>query len=142
MKIVIKLVMFLVTIEVLLNQACAASKLSSIFQEQMLNVQVAYLETITGPGMHIFPGRDGLQRRDYLVEGCKVIAHARDPVVIGYSLDLTPKCNFNLSNFMGDRYSTTRGLTVGKFYRGWVRLGYACPIVVHLPMRERSRPHR
>lgn len=84
----------------------------------MLYAQVPYLETITGPAMHVSPGRDALQRRNYQVEGCEVIAYAKATLVIGYSLDLTPKCNFDLSEFMGDRYSTTRRLTVGKFIKG------------------------
>jgi hypothetical protein len=100
------------------SQAFVDSKLSSIFQGEMLNAQVAYLETITGPAMHIYPGHDGVQLRDYRVEGCRVVAYAKGTEVVGYSLDLNPKCNFNLHGFMGDGYSTTDGLTIAKFVRG------------------------
>jgi hypothetical protein len=99
------------------DQAHAASKLSAIFQFEMLNAQIAYLETITGPAMHVDTGSNGIQRRDYRVTGCRLIAYAKGSAVIGYSLVLTPKCSFNQSNFMGEKYSSTNGLTISKFVK-------------------------
>jgi hypothetical protein len=96
---------------------CAADKLSTIFQFEMLNAQVAYLEAITGPAMHVYAG-GGVQIRDYRVAGCRVTVYANGPAVVGYSLDLTPRCNFDLGAFLGNGYSSTSGLTIGKFAAG------------------------
>ena len=83
----------------------------------MLNAQVAYLEAITGPAMHVYAG-GGVQIRDYRVAGCRVTVYANGPAVVGYSLDLTPRCNFDLGAFLGNGYSSTSGLTIGKFAAG------------------------
>jgi hypothetical protein len=95
----------------------ADGKLSSIFVPDMLDAQIAYLETITGPAMHIYPGRDDVQTRHYPVDGCKMYAYAHGTGIIGYSLFLTPNCNFNLGNFLGSGYSSTNNLTIGKFVK-------------------------
>jgi hypothetical protein len=75
------------------------------------HVQVAYLESITDP-------IGGVQSRDYRVEGCRVTAFAKGPTVIGYSLDLTPRCNFDLGAYLGNGYPSTKGLTIRKFASG------------------------
>jgi hypothetical protein len=109
---------FLAVVVTLVSQAHADSKLSSIFQSEMLNAQIAYLETITGPAMHVIPTLGGVQIRDYRVNGCKVTAYAKDAAVLAYSLDLNPKCNINLGAFLGNGYSSTEGLTIAKFIKG------------------------
>jgi hypothetical protein len=78
--------------------AMAASKLLSIFKFDMLNARVAYLESITGPAMHIYSFPD-LEIREYRVNGCNVQAFVGGAEVKRYSLMLTPRCNFNFNAF-------------------------------------------
>jgi hypothetical protein len=104
-----------------LSQAAPAqptSKLRRIFQSDMLDAQVTYLENITGPAMHVSQLGDGVQLREYRVDGCSVTAYANGSAVVGYSLKLGQKCNINLSDFLGNQYPTTDRLTVGKFGNG------------------------
>src|ERR1700722_7299374 len=88
------------------GRAMAASKLLSIFKFDMLNAQVAYLESITGPAMHIYSFAD-IEIRDYRVDGCNVQAFVGGAEVKRYSLALTPKCNFNFNAFLGEHLSTS-----------------------------------
>jgi hypothetical protein len=99
------------------DRAMAAARLSGIFKSEMLNVELPYLESITGPAMHIYPGRADTQAREYRIEGCKVQAFIKGTRVRRYSLSLAPKCNFNLGALLYG-YSSTSGLTVGKFASG------------------------
>jgi hypothetical protein len=100
------------------GRASAQATLSKIFKSDMLNAQVAYLEHVVGPAIHISPGRHGSQVRDYRVDGCEVQAIVNDnsqgsSSVQAYSLTLTHKCNFNLSVFQL-RPLPTRDLTISK----------------------------
>ncbi len=99
-------------------EAAPASKLQKVFQFETLGVRVAYLESLTGPAMHEFPGAGGTETRDYRVDGCLVGAGIDQGTVRYLRLSLTPRCNFNLGSFLGNGYGTTTGLTVGKFARG------------------------
>jgi|HubBroStandDraft_6_1064221.scaffolds.fasta_scaffold105959_1 hypothetical protein len=104
------------------HQAAAQSKLDRIFQSNMINAQVPYLESIAGPAMHVNPGPSGGQTREYLVNGCDVLADVSNKsgtaAVQSYALTLSSKCNFNLKNF-GFSELSTRGLTISKvpFYQ-------------------------
>jgi len=101
------------------SPAQAAGKLARLFKYDMLNVQVAYLEKITGPAKYVLSAdSEGVVPRQYVVEGCEVTAYADKGAVQGYSLRLTPKCSFNLGDFLGNRYPTTKDLTIGKFGNG------------------------
>ena len=102
----------------LANPAAAATKLSRIFQFDLLNAEIAYLESITGPAIHIHAAGAGIQARDYRVDGCRVTTYAKGSEAIAYALDLTSKCNFNLGDFLGNGYGSTAGLTIGKFAKG------------------------
>ena len=99
-------------------QSVTGHKLSQIFQYEMLNAQIAYLESITGPAKHVYSDDDGVQSRDYRVDGCQVTAYAKGGEVMGYSLNLNSNCNFNLGDILGNGYSSTNALTVGKFIGG------------------------
>ena len=105
------------------TSASAGEKLGQIFQFDMLNAQIAYLESIAGPAMHIYAIRSGLQLREYRVEGCKVYAYAKGAELMAYSLKLSPRCNFNLGDFLGNGYGPTDGMTVGKFVGGSFQSG-------------------
>jgi hypothetical protein len=94
------------------------TKLSRIFQYEMLNAQLAYLESITGPAMHVYAKGAGVQSREYPVDGCRVTAYVKGVVVVAYSLVLSPKCNFNLNDFLGNDYPSTERMTVGGFANG------------------------
>jgi hypothetical protein len=111
---------FLLTVMLALTSEAAAetSKLSRIFQFEMLNAQLAYLESITGPAMHVRAISAGVQSRDYPVEGCRVTAYVKGGVVLAYSLGLSPRCNFSLNDFLGNDYPSTEGLTIGGFANG------------------------
>ena len=96
------------------THAYAGPKLDEIFAPDMLQAQVPYLETITGPAKYIRNGTGGIQIREYPVEGCRVLAYAKDTEVEGYSLDLKPACNINLGKYFNTEFST-QGLTIEKF---------------------------
>jgi hypothetical protein len=98
--------------------AAQTTKLSRIFQYEMLNAQLAYLEYIAGPAQHVAPSGAGMQAREYPVEGCRVTAYVKGAVVLAYSLELSPKCNFDLNDFLGNDYPSTEGLTIGGFTNG------------------------
>jgi hypothetical protein len=100
------------------RQASAQATLPKVFKYDMLNAQVAYLEHIIGPAIHINPGTHGGQIRDYRVDGCEVQAIVNGnaqgtPSIQAYSLTLTRKCNFNLAAFQL-RPLSTRDLTIAK----------------------------
>lgn len=97
----------------------AASKLSRLFKYDMLDARVTYLEKMIGPAKHVLsPDSEGFVPRQYQVEGCDVTAYADKGAVQAYSLRLTPKCNFNLGDFLGNGYGTTMGLTIATFGGG------------------------
>ena len=98
------------------GQAQAGKKLDSLFNIDMLNVQIAYLETILGPAKSVVPlgGPEKHEFREYIVEGCKLYVDANKGNAIKYTLPLTPKCQADLSKIVREPKST-KGLTVGKF---------------------------
>jgi hypothetical protein len=114
----VALAALLAAVLLLPQESAAAGKLASIFQSEMLGAQLRYLETITGPAMHIDRGAGGVQIRDYRVEGCKLRAWVKGGKALGYSLDLAPDCSFELANFLGNNYPSTKGLTIGRFAAG------------------------
>jgi hypothetical protein len=102
----------------LVHPALAGTKLSGIFQFDLLNAEIAYLESIAGPAIHIHANGADVQAREYRVDGCRVTAYAKGSEAIAYALDLTPKCNFNMGDLLGNFYGSTRGLTIGTFGAG------------------------
>ena len=99
--------------------ARSANQLNDVFQNEMLGAQVNYLEHKIGPAMHVYKLSEGMESREYRVNGCQITAYASHGAIEGYSLSLRPNCNFNLGNFMGSGYGSTTGLTVGAFLRAW-----------------------
>jgi hypothetical protein len=96
----------------------AAATLSQVFTFAMLDAQVPYLEHLVGPAMHVSPGSKGAQLRDYEVQGCHVIATVASKApglrsIQALSLDLSPRCNFDLTAFRLSPLST-RDLTISK----------------------------
>ena len=83
----------------------------------MIGARVQFLESLTGPAMHVYAYR-GAETRDYKVDGCRVTAKVKDENIAALGLDLTPTCNLNLGAFLGNGYGSTAGLTVGKFANG------------------------
>ena len=103
---------------ILVSHAYSDNKLSRIFRPEMLNAQIAYLETITGPALHVGDSFNSVVERDYRVDGCRLKAYTKGKMAIGYSLDLSSNCSFDLGAFLGNGYSWTDGLTIGKFVDG------------------------
>ncbi len=95
----------------------APTKLQRIFGFETLNARLPYFESITGPAMYANT-YNGIETRDYRVDGCRISAGIKDGNIRWLRLDLSPKCNFNLGTFIGNGYPTTAGLTVGRFARG------------------------
>jgi hypothetical protein len=112
-----------------LHRVAAQTKLDRIFQANMINAQVAYLESIAGPAMHIYPDVKDGQTREYLVNGCNIVAHVSNAsgvvAVQSYTLTLAQRCNFNLQAFNLPNLST-RGLTIAKvpFYQSLLFQSY------------------
>ena len=95
------------------GSALAGKKLDSIFQTDMLNVRVNYLETITGPAKRVMPWRS-TEFREYVVDGCTLRAWTEKGNVVQYELPLNSKCQADLTRLMQQSMST-KGLTIGKF---------------------------
>jgi hypothetical protein len=109
-----------------LSNAVARTKLSQVFTYDMLNAQVPYLEHLIGPAMHVIALANGTSLRDYQVDGCRVNAkissQSGSPAVQALSLNLSPRCNIELSAFHLAPLST-RGLTISKI-PDWSSLGF------------------
>lgn len=81
-------------------QRQGAAGLSRIVNPDMLGVQVAYLESITGPARRVHQAfRAQGQDREYRIGGCEVTALVRGGEVAAYRVPLSRTCTFDLRRF-------------------------------------------
>ena len=72
------------------------SKLNRIFVGDMIDANVAYLETITGPAF-----KEEADYSIYLVDGCRVLVGKAAGKIENLGMEgLSPKCHFDLGSFM------------------------------------------
>lgn len=74
-----------------------SNRLVRVMAADMLNVQIRYLESITGPARRVTPrfGSPG-QERQYQINGCELTAIAVGTQVTAYRLRLSPTCTFEI----------------------------------------------
>jgi len=96
--------------------------LQDIFNADMLNVRMPFLESRVGVARRVF-NVAGEQGRTYVIDGCDVTAYIRKKEVVAYSLVLggsepwrsaKGNCNIDISTFT-DETLRTNDLTIGKF---------------------------
>jgi hypothetical protein len=76
------------------------SALGRIFTLNMLNAQVAYLESITGPAWKVNAGvAQGTEQRIYQIQGCQVTVGVSNGAVQSLGLGLSDGCSVDLSRF-------------------------------------------
>lgn len=107
------------------------TSLQDVFNDDMLNIQLAFLESRVGVARRVRAG-SGEQLREYKIDGCDVTAHVKNNEVVGYGLILggpepwrsaKSNCNVEIPRGSGLR---TNGLTTGKFINT-MGLGIASP---------------
>jgi len=123
------------------GEAFGATKLERIFKPDMLQVQVAFLEKITGPAKFVRSNGLGVETRSYQVDGCKVEAFVEQTTpgvraVIRYGLELAPRCNIDFGPFLHN-HPNTRGLTPARFAKG----SYGAARRVHADCVSTCSPH-
>ena len=101
--------------------ASPQSKLARIFIGDMLDANVAYLETITGPAF-----KEEGDHSIYLVDGCRVLVGKAAGKIENLGMEgLSAKCHFDLSPFMSssDGHPFPKGLvTFGDIEGQWTGL--------------------
>ena len=111
--------------------------LARIFQYKMLGAQLAYLESIAGPAVHV--NTDGT--RDYEVDGCEVLVRSDGVSVVALRLFLNKECTFDPGRFYENRgnsslslptaNSTTFGIFASRFgspaQRGYPGIKFLTP---------------
>lgn len=91
----------------------ASEKIQKIMDPDMLGVDLAYFEQVTG----IARKTDGT-RKQYKVDGCEVTIEAGGGTVNGIRVPVTPQCAFDLNKFLPNadpKFGTTGELTFGQF---------------------------
>lgn len=78
-------------------EPAAGDRISRIMTSDMLQIRVAYLETITGPARRVRPRIGGRgQERIYRLDGCDLAALTPAKDVSGYRLRLSATCTFDM----------------------------------------------
>lgn len=88
--------------------AAPVSKLAQLFKPDMLNAQVAYVETIIGPAKEV----NG-DYRDYIVDGCRVSIEAPKGAIATFGIEFKKGCSLNLGDFLGNAPAKADGITFG-----------------------------
>ena len=89
----------------------AQTKLQAVFDRDMLDAQVAYLEGIVGPAWRVYPGT-----RAYKVDGCVVTIGVSGSKIRNLHMDISPKCTFDLNAFVGNyHFPRLDRMTFGQF---------------------------
>ena len=95
-----------------LNTAPTGDLLSRILKPDMLDIQQAYLETLTGPAKRITPESKATAAL-YIVDGCELTAMTKIGTVVAYDLKLSSSCSVDLTPFVGQEMLVTGRTTFG-----------------------------
>jgi peptidoglycan hydrolase-like protein with peptidoglycan-binding domain len=92
----------------------------NLFSNDMLNIQVAFLESVLGPARTVTALSQNRQARTYRAMGCAVTAYVQNDVVYGYGMNISRACYADLSSFVGgtDMPPITVSSTFGQYEDG------------------------
>lgn len=93
--------------------AATSSKMSQIFDYEMLNSDVAYFEKIAGVAKNTTENK-----KTYKVEGCEIEADVSDGKISSLKLNVSKKCTFDLNKFVSKTSLPANTLTFGKMGKG------------------------
>lgn len=105
---------------VISSSAFAGSQLKKIFDPEMINVNLSYLEKLTGPAKNTFNfDEKNTIQNTYKIEGCEVIVRVSNGSVrsIGFE-KLGSTCTFNLNSFLTNykgKFPPPHKMTFGQF---------------------------
>lgn len=91
-----------------ISHEASQNKLTKIFQPDMLDADVAYLETITGVAKSTFGNL-----KTYDVDGCTVEVSYSGKQITSLALELSKSCQINPSKFVSTDLQSTKNLTFG-----------------------------
>lgn len=89
-------------------------RLEQVFDPDMINVDVAYFERVTGPARNTL----GEEAKLYNVDGCHVIANISGGTVRSLVVHVSPECTFDINKFLpsfSGKFPPVHTLTFGKF---------------------------
>lgn len=79
------------------QRPAGSNRVPRIMNTDMLQIQVPFLETITGPARRVSPRIGGPgQEREYRIDGCELTAITTGTQVNAYRLGLSPTCTFEM----------------------------------------------
>jgi hypothetical protein len=90
------------------------SKLTQVFDPEMINADIAYFEHITGPARNTYDNK-----KIYKVDGCEVTAHILKGTIRSLRMEVSPQCTFDLNNFFPNSSSKLpppHKMTFGNFF--------------------------
>lgn len=103
------------TLNGIISRDAAAERLQALFTRDMLEIRVAYLETLTGPAMRIAKLSGDREARTYRLAGCDVTAYVMRGDVYGYGLDVKRACKPDISDIFRSAPQTSWPMTFGTF---------------------------
>lgn len=89
------------------------SKLSRVFNPEMISADLAYLEQVTGPARNSYG-----KTKIYKVDGCEITTTVADGSVRSLRIELSHSCTFNLNNYIPNfhgRLPAPHVMTFGQF---------------------------
>jgi hypothetical protein len=89
------------------------NSLARVFVPEMLNANLPYFERVTGPARNTYGNIN-----TYLVDGCEVTATIANGSVRALSVGLSPKCTFDLNQFVhasSGKFPPPHTMTFGQF---------------------------
>ena len=90
-----------------------ASKLTEIFDPQMLDVDLVFFEHITGPARKTIGNK-----KHYIIDNCYVTADVKDGSIQSLHLDLWSECTFDLNKYLAHysgAFPPVHRMTFGEF---------------------------
>jgi hypothetical protein len=78
----------------------ARDLIQSLFSDDMLTIQVPFLESVLGPARTLATLPQGRQARTYRALGCAVTAYVQNGAVYGYGMNISRACSVDVSAFV------------------------------------------
>jgi hypothetical protein len=98
-----------------------SATLQRIFDPEMLNAQIAYLESFTGPAMYI----EG-STRIYKIDECRVSIGVEHEKITSLGIATSSKCTFDLARFFpNERFGQANKITFGEILKEFPGQFYA-----------------
>jgi hypothetical protein len=96
-----------------ISEAAKRGKLAKILSPDMLSVDLAYFEQVSGIARNTYD-----KTKIYSIDGCEVTATIEDSSVHALRVDLSNKCTFDLNDFIpltSGKFPAPQNLTFGLF---------------------------